>query len=235
MSSPSAWNCIPAAFARDLTELRSLRALDEPDDELKRDLLAKASLRKAKARFSKSVDGLGSFCNENLIRDLINTMDLSQFKPTHLRRIRSLATLDEAQLALFLPFVELVSFKRHEPIFKEGDAGDSMYLVLEGRVRITVRKLSTDAYFLRILEAGNSFGEVAVIDGGSRSATAEADEDSLLVRISKDALTRLITNEPGVAAKFLFSLCQTLGMELRDLTKRLRSAADLGEAVAHLK
>lgn len=155
-------------------------------------------------------------------------MDISQLKPAHLRRIKSLALLTDSQLQAFLTCVELVNYEHSGNIFKEGARGDSMFLILEGEVRIYSKQKSGEILFLRMLRAGEAFGEIALLNQTPRSASAEAVKESLLVRISASSLEKLTRLEPALAAQFLYHLAKSLGRQLSDLTARLRSQRDFG-------
>ena len=94
-------------------------------------------------------------------------MEKSNLKPGHLRRIKSLALLNDEQLAAFLNYVEVVNCVPASSLFKEGEPGDSMFLILEGQMRVSTPKRTTEgSLFLRMLEAGDSFGEVALLSHG---------------------------------------------------------------------
>jgi CRP-like cAMP-binding protein len=155
-------------------------------------------------------------------------MDISQLKPAHLRRIKGLALLSDSQLESFLACLELVNYEHSGNIFKEGQRGDSMFLILDGEVRIYSKQKSGEILFLRILKAGDAFGEIALLNQTPRSASAEATKESLLLKISAAALQKLTRTEPDLAAQFLHHLAKSLGRQLGDLTARLRSQRDFG-------
>ena len=110
-----------------------------------------------------------------------------------------------------------------------------MFLILEGRMRVCTKKRSGQMLFLRMLEAGESFGEIALLDQGQRSATVESADDTLLLKISASSLKTLIAEQPALAAQFLYHLARSLGSNLRDLTKRLRAGAELSDVLAYMK
>lgn len=157
--------------------------------------------------------------------------DTKKLKPAHLKRIRALADLNEDQLARFLQYVAFVESKQNDKIFHEGEEADCMFLILQGQVRFLTEKKRGRPYFLRYLEAGDSFGEIALIDGGLRSATAEACKESLLLKLDADALEKLIGEEPRLGNQVLLRICLELGAHLRDLTKRVGNDAALREVL----
>lgn len=162
-------------------------------------------------------------------------MDKANLKPGHLKRIKSLALLDDTQLSLFLNYIEIVNSPQAHLLFAEGQPGDSMYLILEGQMRVTTQKRNTDgSLFLRMLEAGDFFGEIALISGYPRTATVEASQTSVLIKISADSLQKLLVEQPALAAQFLFHVAKALGRQLSDLTGKLRARTEQADLLSHL-
>jgi CRP/FNR family cyclic AMP-dependent transcriptional regulator len=154
-------------------------------------------------------------------------MNKSNLKPGHLRRIKSLALLNDEQLAAFLNYVEVVNCATASSLFKQGETGDSMFLILEGQMRVSTPKKTTDgALFLRMLEAGDSFGEVALLSQGPRTASVEATQNSVLIKITAGSLDKLMSEQPALAAQFLYHLAKVLGRQLSDLTAKLRASSE---------
>jgi ATP:ADP antiporter, AAA family len=99
-------------------------------------------------------------------------------------------------------------------IFEKGDAGDSMYMIASGRVRV-----HDGARTLNDLVTGNVFGEMAVLDPEPRSASVTAIEDTQLLRLDQQALYELIDDRPEVARGLLQVLSQHLRNRMRDLAE----------------
>ena len=158
-------------------------------------------------------------------------MDKPNLKPAHVRRIKSLALLGDSQLEAFIRCVEFATYERSANIFKEGQRGDSMFLILDGEVRIYSKQKNGEMLFLRMLQAGDAFGEVALLTEGARSASAEAAKETLLLKISADSLQKLIATEPALAAQFLYHLARSMGRNLSDVTTRLRRQKEFGDAI----
>jgi CRP/FNR family cyclic AMP-dependent transcriptional regulator len=106
-------------------------------------------------------------------------------------------------------------------IFTEGSPGDKVYLILEGKVRIsrTVAGLGEEA--LAVLEAGDYFGEMALIDDFPRSADAHAHEAVRLFVISKEHLQDLLFIDRELAYELLWSFVRTLSGRLRDTNDKM--------------
>jgi CRP/FNR family cyclic AMP-dependent transcriptional regulator len=114
-------------------------------------------------------------------------------------------------------------YRAGEIIFSQGDPGDALYAVVAGRVRISAGTADGREMSLNIMEPGDSFGEIALLDGGSRTATATATDPSELVAIRRDHFLALLEREPRVALELL-KLCG----------ERLRWTSDLVEDAALL-
>jgi len=74
---------------------------------------------------------------------------------------------------------------------------------------------------LRVLEPGEEFGEMALVEEMPRSASAVADEDSRLISIGKSDLDRLFGENYSIALKMLTTFCKTMSSRLRELSQRM--------------
>ena len=108
-------------------------------------------------------------------------------------------------------------------IFMRGDPGDSLCGVVTGRVRISASRPGGKEVFLNIMEPGDSFGEIALLDGMPRTATATAMAPTELAVIRRDQFLPLLRTEPQLAAHLIQMLC-----------KRVRWTAQLMEDSALL-
>jgi CRP/FNR family cyclic AMP-dependent transcriptional regulator len=95
-------------------------------------------------------------------------------------------------------------------IFSQGDAGDALYGVITGRVRISAGAPDGREMFLNIMEPGDTFGEIALLDGNPRTANASATADSELLMIGREAFLNLLQREPKLALHLLRLLCQRI-------------------------
>ena len=109
------------------------------------------------------------------------------------------------------------SWQRNEVIFHEGDEGDTCYLIKDGAVILTREHQDGRTIALAELRAGGMFGELAMFRGETRSATAEAIEDTSAVALLAPDLQRQIKNNPDIASKLLASLAE----RVRRTTERL--------------
>lgn len=139
--------------------------------------------------------------------------------PGSLRRIKVLADMEERQLASLLQYLEVLQLLPNATVFRKGDHGDAMFMVLEGEVRARVIIDGREST-LSTMTSGECFGEIAIIDEGPRSADVVANLESVLLKISAGALKRLFQEAPALAAPFLLALSKTITGRVRTLTKR---------------
>jgi CRP-like cAMP-binding protein len=93
-------------------------------------------------------------------------------------------------------------------IFMRGDPGDSLCGVVTGRVRISASRAGGKEVFLNIMEPGDAFGEIALLDGSPRTATATAMARTELTIIPRDAFFALLRTEAQLAEHLIQLLCK---------------------------
>jgi CRP/FNR family cyclic AMP-dependent transcriptional regulator len=108
-------------------------------------------------------------------------------------------------------------WERGEVVFREGDTGDTCYLIRSGAVMLTREHQDGRMIALAELRAGGMFGELAMFRGETRSATAEAIEETEAVALLAPDLQRLIKRYPDIANKLLAVLAD----RVRRTTERL--------------
>ncbi len=141
---------------------------------------------------------------------------------TPLRRCPLFETLSSAQLGHVAALATLRQLPVGTSIFKEGDAGDEMYVVVTGRVRISkmVRGVGEEA--LSILDPGAYFGEMAMIDDAPRSADALAHGDCTLAVLRRDDLDQLMFVDKELAYVLLWTFVRTLSHRLREMNDKIQ-------------
>jgi signal transduction histidine kinase len=154
---------------------------------------------------------------------------------------------EQAQRLARLGGVEHVA--AHQVVFREGDAADRFYVVLSGHLRVlSSPALDQEPVELRTLNAGEVFGEVALLDGGRRSATIEAVEDSIVFALNREAFLNELRESPELVSAMLTNLSEYVRsatervvreeLEQRALkaemeVERFRSLTQLVAGVAH--
>jgi serine/threonine protein phosphatase PrpC/CRP-like cAMP-binding protein len=125
------------------------------------------------------------------------------------------------ELVRILNITKVVDVKAGEPIIKEGEQGEELYIVLKGEVK--VHKGETD---IVTLGDGAHFGEMALIDKARRSADVSAVTATQLLKISRSDFFQIIRNEPPLASKLLWSFLQVLSDRLRTTSEELSDAKE---------
>lgn len=136
--------------------------------------------------------------------------------------------LDETERAQVLIIGQVRSYRAEEVIFREGDAGDGLYIVIDGTVRIS-KHTATGEEALAILEPNAFFGEMALVDFSTRAADAVANVPCEAFFIPLRELRTLIEANHGIALKVLYALCEVLTQRLRDTNERYMTVFTLAQ------
>lgn len=140
---------------------------------------------------------------------------------------RTFPELSEEQIAAVERFSERRSYGNGEPILRQGDVPDRLYVMLAGTARVTLKRSeSIDAEFTGPLGPGDLFGEFSFIDGKAASATITADGDVELVEIDGAELHAALDTDPALAAAVYKSLLTTVVHRLRNTNMRVVTPAD---------
>ena len=138
-----------------------------------------------------------------------------------LREVPVLKDLDEPTLLALLSRLQERRLRKGEVLFRAGDPGEELFLIRSGSIVVSKPVTGRVEQVLSRLGAGEIFGEMCVFgDEPTRSATIQAETDSVLLGLHRDALNRFIESSPRDAAKFFLQM-------VRVSFKRLRDASDL--------
>jgi len=130
--------------------------------------------------------------------------------------------LSAKELELLAKYSHEQHFRGGALIFGEGEAGDCLYIVLDGKVRISKIMPGMGEECLSILDRGEVFGEMALIDAQPRSADARAHRGGCTVfSISRKLIEEVLSMDPDAAFQFLSLLCRLLSRRLRSMNERL--------------
>ncbi len=116
---------------------------------------------------------------------------------------------DEATESLATSMSE-THLDRSEVLFREGDSGDRLYVVTEGKMKLGRSSADGRENLLAVLGPGQMFGELSLFDPGPRSATATAVTDCGLASLGHTELQRWLVDRPDVARGLLFQLANRL-------------------------
>lgn len=127
--------------------------------------------------------------------------------------------LDNDELGELAAHIDEMTFKPNQIIFKAGDPGVNMQLVLEGKVQTYITDDDGNKVVVGEIEKGEMFGELSLLDNEPRSASAVALEPTRTFIIDRDDLMRLFTKKPAAALDIL----ATLGQRIRKTDAVLRT------------
>lgn len=129
--------------------------------------------------------------------------------------------LTPGELDRIIGLGRLVSYPKDAVLFKEGDPGEALYIVVDGSVRIGKVVPGAKEEAMAFMERGSCFGEMALFDEFPRSATAIAQQECRVLFLEKQAFLGLLHGDPVIASKILWAFCRTLSIRLRETTDRI--------------
>jgi len=162
------------------------------------------------------------------------------------------AALDDEAAAALKATMARREVARGEVLFTEGDPGDRLYIIVEGKIKLGRASGDGRENLLAILGPGEMFGELSLFDPGPRNATATAVADTTLLGVGSDDLGTWLNGRPDVARQLLRSLARRLrrtnealadlvfsdvpgrvAKALLDLSERFGTPTDEGLRVTH--
>ena len=112
-------------------------------------------------------------------------------------------------------------FKRGESLFERGDPGSHLYIVAEGQIRIAISTSEGRELSFQVVGPGELFGEIALLDGRTRSAGASALAPTIAYSLDRADLRRLRDADPAVSDAIIAYLCR----RLREITDKVENLA----------
>ncbi|OYQ37433.1 Crp/Fnr family transcriptional regulator [Niveispirillum lacus] len=107
-----------------------------------------------------------------------------------------------------LDFAKVRRAVAEERIFAKGDPGDSLYVILRGRVAVQTESQDAKVMLLNIMDTGAVFGEIAMLDGGERTATVVAQEPTELLRIDRRDFMPFLEQRADLCIRLMSVLCE---------------------------
>ena len=142
-----------------------------------------------------------------------------------LRQVDFLTGLDEEELATLVPNLFEAEFGRGETICREGEAGDTFYVMRNGTVEILARGIKGEETHVRDLEAPAFFGEMSLLTGEPRAATVRAKNDARLLVVEREGFENLFKARPSIAE----AISHALATRQSELRERRAAVADTAE------
>ena len=162
------------------------------------------------------------------------------------------AALDDEAAGALMESMTTSHLERGDILFREGDQGDRLYVIGEGKIKLGRTSVDGRENLLAILGPGEMFGELSLFDPGPRTATATAIAETQLIGLGHEDLNSFLSGRPAVAAKLLAALARRLrrtnetladlvftdvpgrvAKALLDLSTRFGRPAEDGILVAH--
>jgi CRP-like cAMP-binding protein len=137
-----------------------------------------------------------------------------------------LENFSPAEVRLLAHFMDVYQAPAGAEIIREGDGGDFMLMLVEGKVEVQKRDRWNTPQVIAEVEAGKTLGEMSMIDGEPRFATCVAVEPTLIAVLDRENLARIIVEQPMLGAKILMELVLMLSQRLRATTARLLQLMD---------
>ena len=126
--------------------------------------------------------------------------------PVYLANIKMFELLNEDDRVALSKVVDELDVPEGHTLFQAGDPGDSLFIVREGEIELFIKDTTGQKITLTTAEAGDMFGELAMLDTGPRTATALALSDSQVLVLDRDDLVMLFQRKPEAALHMLAAL-----------------------------
>jgi CRP/FNR family cyclic AMP-dependent transcriptional regulator len=132
--------------------------------------------------------------------------------------------LNEIHLDLVLMVCEEISYLGEEYIFHQNDPGDALYIVARGEVDILMESQNSNnaSMVVTTSKENDTFGEILLVDEGTRSASARCKTDTQLLRISRDRLLKLCYDYPEIGFHIMHRIAAELAIKLRSSNRDIR-------------
>lgn len=130
-------------------------------------------------------------------------------------------TLTEEELEEVLSISKLYRVGKGYVVVRQGDAGDGMYVIVQGSAQVQLQLFQGDRTSLAVLKSGDVFGELSLIDRIPRSATVVMQEDGVLYRVDADGFDALRQKLRPAAFKIIREVAPILCQRMREINRRV--------------
>lgn len=134
---------------------------------------------------------------------------------TMLEESQMFGDLEWPEIQTLASYVQAYRAAQGTTLFREGESGGYLCLIVEGRVDICKEDRAQENKTVATVGPGKTLGEMAMVDGEPRSATAIVAEPATLLVLTRENFTRLTREKPGLAAKVLLKVARLLSQRLR--------------------
>jgi glutaminase len=224
-------------------DLRRVGAIDEPAVPLLSALLDELAAREITTLFAdpRKLSAVGillrSDCSTKRLRDtetalewaeeaLLIREDLFTIPPTvhvPLGSQELLAGLQPEDVALIQAETETHTYERGEVVYDEGDPANALYFITRGLVNMEVSTSGHRWFRLQTVPAGSAFGELALVDGGTRTTRIVVAETAVCEVLSTVAFEQLLKRRPGAGYAIFRAIARSLSSRLRQTTREIQA------------
>jgi CRP/FNR family cyclic AMP-dependent transcriptional regulator len=160
--------------------------------------------------------------------------------PRLLKTIPLFIGMDDDELAAIAGIMDEVPFKAGHTIFRAEESGGTLYIIQSGQVELSITDDDDEKIILEMLEAGDFFGELSLLDGGTRSATATASLRTDTLVLHRSEFLDLMLQKPHMAQDVMVALAKRIrrtdNLLRRRVSRNVNEVADeqltLGERIA---
>ncbi len=158
--------------------------------------------------------------------------NILQYLPS-IKNIQIFHWLDENELQKILLIASLLHFKKGETVIRQGDVGDSLYAVINGKVEVSVNDMNDKKVVISSISPGEVFGEAAIFLLAKRTATVTCTCDTTVIQIGRKDLVYFFRVHPHAGNKLLMLIVLNLLNKLKhaneDLVLEKQSELDLDD------
>jgi len=129
--------------------------------------------------------------------------------------------LSHKEAKIIAGYLGLMEFAAGETLFKEGDKGDYLCFIIDGKLEVIKTSRSTDDVIISTVGKGRSIGEMSVVDDYPRSATVKCKVRATLVALTRERFDTLLDDHPHIGVKVMRGITRLLSLNLRKTSSRL--------------
>lgn len=155
----------------------------------------------------------------------------------NLSKLELFWSFTDSELQEFSQIIREMEMPAGEILFEEGDPGDALFIISDGSVRVF--KAIGDAEgrisekSLALLEAGSYIGEMTLMEGSPRTASARIETDAIILKISRDDFTALLKRVPQIAVRLFLSFMKVVSDRLRNTNQELVVLYEVGKLISN--
>jgi CRP/FNR family cyclic AMP-dependent transcriptional regulator len=150
-----------------------------------------------------------------------NSRDKSKIRALLVDSVRLFVGLNDSELDSLLAVSKPISVKARSTVCRKGEPGDALYIVISGKLKVAAMSEDGREAILAILEDGETFGEMSLLDEHPRSANVVAVQDSELLVIQRQDFSSYLVSHPKAAISLLGILCRRLRL-MDDMMEDMR-------------